>query len=137
MPAGMDVQRLQLLLVSTVDDDLSDLRERLAEIGVGADVHVCGNASEALRLLQGRNADDGVRPDLVLLDIDVGDDSPLALLEGLRSEPDLERIAVIAIVGDEEGPQMDAIAGHRIHDTVVRPLDGYTVGRVVSYLNDL
>jgi chemotaxis family two-component system response regulator Rcp1 len=134
----MDVQRLQVLLVSTVEQDLDDLRRLLAETGAGADVHVCPDAGDALALVRGEGAYDGAaRPDVILLDLDVEGSEPFELLEALRSDRELERLPVVAIVAGETGPQVDALAEHRIHDIATRPLDGDIVRRVISFFNEV
>jgi CheY-like chemotaxis protein len=133
-----DVQRLQVLLVSAVQDDVEALRRLFAESGGAVDVHVLADAGEAIAFLRASGPFEGAaRPDLALLDLDVADDSPLALLDALRADPELERLPVIAIVGDHEAAQLEAVEGYRLHEFVRRPLDADLVGQVVSYFNEV
>lgn len=136
----MDAHRLQVLLVSSRDDDLDSTRELLAQLGVGVDLHLARDGAEGVQFL----ANEGpytaaAAPDFVLLDLGLPNDGAVAVLEALRDGETPARAQVLAIIGenaDADG-QLEAIEGFPIHDTVQRPLSAHDLQRAVAYFGEL
>jgi CheY-like chemotaxis protein len=134
----MDAQRLQVLLVSAHEDDLERLQAILADTGVGVDLHVARDGAEGVSFLRQEGPFEGVvAPDLVVLDLSLPDQGAVGVLRAVRDDEGPGRVQVLAVAGDDEEAQLDAVAEYPLHDTARRPLEAGALRRAVAYFGEL
>jgi CheY-like chemotaxis protein len=134
----MDVQRLQVLLVAESEDDLRSVRDELAATGAAIDLHVTPDAPEASRFLRQEGIYEGAaRPDLVLLDVDIPDDGARDVLSLVSDSEELEHLQIVAILGQDPDAGLETIEGHRIHETLRRPIEGDTLRRAIAFFSEI
>ncbi|HEX8791054.1 MAG TPA: response regulator [Polyangiaceae bacterium] len=82
-----------MALVFVVDDD-ADSRDTLADVlgEEGYQVQTCGDATEALQRLE-----QGLRPDVILLDLVMPGMSGDEMLQRLRATADLAKVPVVVL----------------------------------------
>ena len=89
---------IEVLLVEDNPGDVRLTREALKEGKVRNNLHVAADGVEALRFLR-REGDhrNAVRPDLILLDLNLPRKSGREVLVEIKADPDLRRIPVIIL----------------------------------------
>lgn len=96
----LDSQRenIELLLVEDNSAEILLLREVLAEAGVAIDLRVVNDGAEALGYLQrsGRHAA-AIRPDLIILDLNLPGRDGRQVLRDIKDDPELRAIPVIVL----------------------------------------
>jgi chemotaxis family two-component system response regulator Rcp1 len=99
----------ELLLVDDNPADVALAREALAETGRESCLHSVQGGEEAIAFLRhsGKYAH-AVRPDLVILDLNLPKTSGLQVLAAMKADPDLRRIPVVIFSSSES---MRDIAG--------------------------
>ena len=102
----------RILLVDDSDDDIFLVHEAFKESGVAHRLDAISDGEEALSFLR----EDGNRPDVVLLDINMPRFSGFDVLEWVQSDPELREIPIVMLTTSEQpedvrrGPA-DDIAG--------------------------
>ncbi len=114
-----------------VEDDPADARltlESLRDSHLRNDVTVAGTGEEALARLRDETGEATLRPDLILLDINLPGRSGLEVLEELKSDAALTTIPVVMLTTSDE--EADIVASYQQHAAayVQKPmgLDGFT-----------
>lgn len=99
MTAGDGPRRpLQILLVEDNPDDVDLTIEALRESGFAEPLHVVEDGVEALDFLHRRgNFAGALRPDLILLDLNLPRKSGHEVLAEIKSDPSLRRIPVVIL----------------------------------------
>jgi CheY-like chemotaxis protein len=120
-PAGRPIE------VLLVEDDPGDeliTREAFEHNKVSNRLHVAHDGQEGLDFLYRRGAYEGVvRPDLILLDLNLPKYDGRQLLEKIKSDPDLSRIPVVVLTtSSAEG---DILRSYDLHANayVTKPVD--------------
>lgn len=89
-------QHLDILYVEDDAPSIYLVEEAFAESTIPSRVHAVQSRSEALAFLAGEGEyADAPRPDLILLDLDLGDDSGFDVLVEMRACQDLEALPVV------------------------------------------
>ncbi|MDP2809754.1 MAG: response regulator [Rhodocyclaceae bacterium] len=114
----------EFLLVEDNPGDVRLTREALNESKVRNHLSVVGDGVEAMAFLrrEGRYAD-AVRPDLILLDLNLPKKSGREVLAEIKADPLLKRIPVVVITSSEA--EQDIFATYNLHVNcyVTKPVD--------------
>ena len=124
MQDGMIGRPVQLLLVEDSPGDVELTREALEEARVANTLHVVSDGVEAMEFLrrQGRFAG-AVRPDLVLLDLNLPRKDGRQVLAEIKEDPELRRIPVVVLTTSQA--EKDVLAAYQLHANayIVKPVD--------------
>jgi chemotaxis family two-component system response regulator Rcp1 len=86
----------KLLIVDDNPADVGLVREALAASALHSQINSVGDGVEAMAFLNGREKfTNAVRPDLVILDLNLPRKDGLAVLAAMKAGPDLRRIPVV------------------------------------------
>ena len=88
----------RILLVDDSDDDIFLVREAFKESGVAHRIDAISDGEQALNFLR----EDGNRPDVVLLDINMPRFSGFDVLEWVQSDPQLREIPIVMLTTSEQ-----------------------------------
>jgi CheY-like chemotaxis protein len=108
------VRTIDVLIVDDDDADAMMIEEALQEATVPPVVHRVSDGSQALEYLrrEGQFAD-AVRPDLILLDLNMPRMGGREVLAHIRSDDDLTAIPVVVLTTSDAVPDIEAsYAGH-------------------------
>jgi len=93
-----------LLIVDDNPADVSLAKEGLTAAAYSGEIESVGDGAEALAFLQRRGSfADAVKPDLVILDLNLPKRDGLAVLAAIRAGPDLKRIPVVIFSSSQLG----------------------------------
>ena len=126
--------------IMLVEDNLADVRltqEALKEEKLNNNLNVLNDGVEALAFLrhEGQYAN-AVRPDLILLDLNLPRKGGREVLEEIKNDPDLKAIPVVVLtVSDAE---KDILESYNLHANcyITKPLDLNQFSRVVRSIQD-
>ena len=91
-------QPVEILLVEDNPGDVRLAKEALREGDVNNNLHVASDGEEALRFLRRENGyGDAVRPDLILLDLNLPKLDGREVLAEIKADPTLRRIPVVVL----------------------------------------
>jgi CheY-like chemotaxis protein len=123
----MLAEALRPIEVLLVEDDAGDVlmtREALEEGKVLNRLSVVGDGVEALDYLRGQDPyGDAVRPDLILLDLNLPRRDGRQVLADVKGDPDLRRIPVVVLTTSEA--EEDVLRSYDLHANayVTKPVD--------------
>ncbi|TAM85390.1 MAG: response regulator [Jatrophihabitans sp.] len=127
---------IRVLLVEDDPGDVLIAREALKAAGLSMPLEVVSDGDEALEFLRatGRHAT-AVRPDLVLLDLNLPGRSGLEVLAEVKADPDLRRIPVVVLT--TSGSADDITRSYDLHANVfvAKPVDFDDFARVVQQID--
>jgi two-component system, chemotaxis family, response regulator Rcp1 len=133
MPQAEVMRPIEILLVEDNPGDVRVAIEALKDGKVRNRITVMSDGEQALRFL--RNGDPytyGVRPDLVLLDLNLPLKDGREVLAEIRADPILQSlpVAVLTVSADEQ----DVLASYRLQTTcyMVKPVDAPQLLAVVA-----
>ena len=128
---------IEILLV---EDNLGDVRltiESLRETKVRNNLHVAKDGVEALAMLrrEGRHAD-FVRPDLILLDLNLPRKDGREVLQDLKQDPALHTIPVVVLTTSQAEP--DVLRSYELQANcyITKPVDLEQFMTVVKSIED-
>ena len=128
---------VEILLVEDNPGDVRLTREALREGKVRNNLHVAADGVEALHFLrkEGRFAD-AVRPDLILLDLNLPKKDGREVLEDIKSDPDLRYIPVVVLTSSQA--EQDILRAYDLHANcyVTKPVDLDQFIHVVHSIED-
>ena len=120
-------EQLALVEILLVEDDPGDVlmtREAFAEHKVGNNLTVVSDGAEALAYLRREGGyANAVRPDLILLDLNLPKYDGRQLLEKIKSDPDLNHIPVVVLT--TSSAEEDILRSYKLHANayVTKPVD--------------
>ncbi len=131
---------LKPIEILLVEDNLADIRltqEALKEEKLHNNLSVVNDGVEALAFLrrEGKYAN-AVRPDLILLDLNLPRKDGREVLKEIKNDPDLKAIPVVVLtISDAE---KDILASYNLHANcyITKPLDLNQFSRVVKSIQD-
>jgi CheY-like chemotaxis protein len=118
------VKPIEVLLV---EDDAGDelmTREAFEDNKIGNSLHVVRDGEEALDYLYRRGAHiDAVRPDLILLDLNLPKYDGRQVLERIKGDPELSAIPVVVLT--TSSAEEDIVRSYKLHANayVTKPVD--------------
>jgi CheY-like chemotaxis protein len=131
------VQPIEVLLV---EDDAGDelmTREAFEDNKIRNSLHVVRDGQEALDFLYRRGAHCGaVRPDLILLDLNLPKYDGRQVLERIKNDPDLATIPVVVLT--TSSAEEDIVRSYKLHANayVTKPVDLDQFIRAVRQIDD-
>jgi CheY-like chemotaxis protein len=131
------VQPIEVLLV---EDDAGDelmTREAFEDNKIRNSLHVVRDGQEALDFLYRRGAHVGaVRPDLVLLDLNLPKYDGRQVLERIKGDPELATIPVVVLT--TSSAEEDIVRSYKLHANayVTKPVDLDQFIRAVRQIDD-
>jgi two-component system, chemotaxis family, response regulator Rcp1 len=128
---------IEVLLVEDNPGDVRLTKEALREAKVRNNLHVAPDGVEALAFLrrEGRY-EDAVRPDLVLLDLNLPKKDGREVLEEIKGDPTLRNIPVVVLTSSQA--EQDIIRAYDLHANcyVTKPVDLDQFITVVKSIED-
>ena len=122
------------MIILHVDDD-ANIRALTAlafELTGDTVVHSAASGAEALRLLA-----QGVRPDLLLLDVMMPDMDGPGLLDRIRTGPDCNAAPAIFMTAQTQDHERAALLARGAIGVIIKPFDPMTLGEQVrTYLGN-
>ena len=130
-------QPLSVLLVEDDPGDVMIAREALAAGRLSTDLNVVSDGVEAMSYLH-REAPYGeaIKPDLILLDLNLPKKSGHEVLAEVKQDPDLRRIPVVVLTTSQA--QEDVLKSYDLHASVhvSKPVDFDQFTEVVRQIDD-
>jgi len=128
---------IDILLVEDNPGDVRLTREALKEGKIKNNLFVTSNGVEALEFLkQEGEYTDAIRPDLILLDLNMPRMDGRELLEKIKQEPDLRRIPVVILTTSKS--EEDIVKSYDLHANcyITKPVDLDQFINVVKSVED-
>ncbi|MGQ0617541.1 MAG: response regulator [Acidimicrobiia bacterium] len=135
MPA--EPRSIDILLVEDDPGDILITREALADSKLANVLNVVNNGEEALAYLrQQAPFDEAIRPDLVLLDLNLPRVDGREVLAAVKNDADLRRIPVVVLTTSEN--EEDVLRSYDLHANayVTKPVDFDSYIEVVRQVDD-
>lgn len=105
---------IELLLVDDSPSDVILAREALTEARISNNLAVVENGEEALKYLRNQEPyEDRVRPDLVLLDLNMPRMNGYEVLEIVKADPQLSSVPIIVLTSSQE--EDDVVRSYSLH----------------------
>ena len=124
MSTGQFARPVNILLVEDNPGDVRLTQEGLKEGKVLNNLSVVADGVEALAFLrrQGQYAD-AIRPDMILLDLNLPRKDGREVLEEIKSDPDLKRIPVVVLTTSRA--EQDILRSYDLHANcyITKPVD--------------
>ena len=130
-------QPLSVLLVEDDPGDVLIAQEALAAGRLSTDLHVVTDGVEAMSYLRKEDGfEDAVRPDLILLDLNLPRKSGHEVLAEIKQDPALRRIPVVVLTTSRA--QEDVARSYDLHASVhvTKPVDFDQFTEVVRQIDD-
>jgi len=126
---------IEILLVEDNPGDVRLMEEALKEAALLSNLRVVGDGEEVLEFLRGEGKyAHSVRPDCILLDLNLPRKDGLEALKEIKADKDLEDIPVVVFTGSEA--EQEIVRSYGLHATryVVKPLE---LDRLVARVRSL
>ena len=124
---------VELLLVEDNDGDVLLTRETLRGAKITNTFTVASDGEEALGRLKGWAPFEGcLRPDVILLDLNLPRMDGRELLKTIRADPELRAIPVIVLTGSDSNVEMLAVRRLQADGFIVKPIDFDRLTRALS-----
>jgi CheY-like chemotaxis protein len=126
---------IDILLVEDSPGDVRLTREALKEGKVRNNLYVCADGVEALDFVRGRGQYAGaVRPDLILLDLNMPKKDGREVLAEIKADPELKSIPVVILATSEA--EQDILMSYNLHANcyISKPVD---LGQFMHVVNNI
>jgi CheY-like chemotaxis protein len=130
----------ELISVLLVEDDPGDvllIREAFADHKVGNRLSVVSDGVEAIEYLRGEGEYSGrVRPDLILLDLNLPRKSGAEVLAEIKTDPQLSMIPVVVLTTSQS--EEDVMRSYKMHANayITKPVDFDRFGQIVQQIDE-
>ncbi len=129
---------IDILLVEDSPGDVRLTKEALKEGKVRNNLYVCADWVEALDFVRGRGQYSGasVRPDLILLDLNMPKKDGREVLAEIKADPELKSIPVVILTTSEA--EQDVLKSYKLHANcyISKPVDLVQFMRVVNNIQN-
>jgi CheY-like chemotaxis protein len=132
-----DMRPIEVLLVEDDPGDVLLTREAFELNKVRNRLHVVGDGEQAMAFLRGEEPYAGaVRPDIILLDLNLPRKDGFEVLEEIKDDQELRLIPVVILTTSEA--EQDIVRGYHLHANayVAKPVDFDQFIRVVRQIDD-
>jgi CheY-like chemotaxis protein len=119
----MSARRARILLV---EDNMADAEltcELLDETGIVSHIDVATDGEEALTMLRAAAGADGMRPHLVLLDLNLPKKDGREVLAELKEDPSLRRIPVVVLTTSSSAVDIARVYELQANAYVTKPVN--------------
>ena len=129
-----------LISVLLVDDDPGDVllvREAFEDHKVGNLLSVVSDGVEAMEYVRGQGSySQAVRPDLILLDLNLPRKSGIEVLEEIKTDPSLSMIPVVVLTTSEA--EEDIVRAYKLHANayITKPVDFEQFSQIVHQIDE-
>jgi CheY-like chemotaxis protein len=129
-----------LISVLLVEDDPGDvllIREAFDDHKVGNGLTVVSDGVEAMEFLRGEGEHAGrVRPDLILLDLNLPRKSGAEVLAEIKTDPALSMIPVVVLTTSQS--EDDVLRSYKLHANafITKPVDFDQFGAIVKQIDE-
>jgi CheY-like chemotaxis protein len=115
--------RKNILLVEDDELDVISVQRSLREIDMNIQLHTAYNGEEALSWLRGENGNDGLIPDIIILDLNMPKMNGLEFLQEIRKDSKFSSIKVFVMTtsNDENDRAISEKLG--ISGYIIKPLN--------------
>ncbi len=110
---------INILLVEDDQLDVIDIRRSLDKMKIFYQLHTAKNGEEALELLKNDNA---IRPDVVLIDINMPKMNGIEFLTALRNDKKLSDLKCFIITTSDEKVDRESAAQLGVSGYIIKPL---------------
>jgi CheY-like chemotaxis protein len=130
----------ELISVLLVDDDPGDVllvREAFEDHKVGNLLSVVSDGVEAMEYVRGQGSyGQAVRPDLILLDLNLPRKSGIEVLEEIKTDASLSTIPVVVLTTSEA--EEDIVRAYKLHANayITKPVDFEQFSRIVHQIDE-
>ena len=115
---------IEILLVEDNPGDVRLMEEALKEVALSSNLRVVGDGEEVLEVLRGEGKyAPSLRPDWILLDLNLPRKDGLEVLKEIKADRELEDIPVVVFTGSEAERDIVQSYGLRATRYIVKPLD--------------
>lgn len=131
------VKCVEILLVEDSPEDAELTRIGLKRSKLSNKLHVVTDGEEALSYLRNESPyEKSVKPDLILLDLNLPKKSGLEVLKEIREDSELTYLPVVILTTSENDE--DIIKSYNLHVNcyITKPLDANDFFKVVKYIDD-
>ena len=128
---------IEILMVEDNPGDVRLAQEALKSNKIKNNLHVCHDGEEALDFLNRRHGyEDKVRPDLILLDLNLPKVDGRQVLEEIKEDPALRRIPVVVLTSSEADE--DILSSYDLHANsyITKPVNFDRFIQVVNSIED-
>ncbi|RPJ78402.1 MAG: response regulator [Deltaproteobacteria bacterium] len=130
-----NVKPAQVLLVEDNEDDVELTLEALKDSKVRMDVHVVPDGLEAMKFLRCQGKYEGeLRPDLVLLDLNLPKMDGREVLKEIREDPDLTDLPVVVLTTSQN--EEDVWKAYKMHANcfISKPVDFLQFTKIIKQI---
>ena len=133
----MSARPIEILLVEDNPGDVRLTREALVDGKVNNNLHVVIDGVDAMAFLrrEGRYSD-AVRPDVVLLDLNLPRKNGREVLAEVKNDPELRRIPVVVLTTSEAEEDVLRAYEHHANCYITKPVDLDQFLKVVKSIED-
>jgi CheY-like chemotaxis protein len=137
MDVSLAARPIEVLLVEDNPGDIRLTEEALKEGKVIVNLTVARDGVEAMEYLQGRNGHaNAVRPDLMLLDLNLPKKDGRRVLEEIKSSPELKSIPVVVLTTSEADSDILTTYGLHANCYITTPVDMDRFVEIVQLLEE-
>jgi CheY-like chemotaxis protein len=122
---NLDMDNVKVINILLVEDDtldVMDARRTLDRMDILYKMNVAKNGEEALRYLREISQSGGIKPDIVLLDLNMPKMNGIELLTNIRRMHDLKDTKVFIITTSEEREDKEITQELGVSGYIVKPL---------------
>ncbi|MFI4991920.1 MAG: response regulator [Solirubrobacterales bacterium] len=133
----MDAELVSVLLVEDDPGDVLLIREAFSDHKVGNGLAVVSDGVEAMKYVRGEGEYSGrVRPDLILLDLNLPRKSGAEVLAEIKGDPELSVIPVVVLTTSQS--EEDVLRSYKMHANayIAKPVDFDRFGEIVQQIDD-
>ena len=128
---------VEILLVEDNPADVLLMKEALQEGKMSNNLHIAGNGDEAMDFLRKRGKfENAVRPDLIMLDLNLPKKDGMEVLAEVKNDPDLKKIPIVIITTSRSEEDIDKTYSLHANAYVTKPVSVRQFFDVVQEIED-
>lgn len=128
---------IEILLVEDDDDDVRLTKKAFASDRILNRIHRVEDGVQAMQFLRAEGEfSDAVRPDLILLDLNMPRKSGREVLQEIKEDPQLRRIPVVVLTTSDDERDVLHSYDHQANSYVTKPVDLDKFREVLKTLKD-